>query len=84
MDDAVYKVIEVVGFSEKSWEDAAKSAVLAAAVAGVVVAGDLPGIQPVQRRAPWLRLARRWQVARVWAQRQRPIRAMHAGPSAGV
>ncbi|MDJ0855428.1 MAG: dodecin family protein [Desulfobacterales bacterium] len=27
MDDAVYKVIEVVGFSEKSWEDAAKAAV---------------------------------------------------------
>ena len=27
MDNSVYKVIEVVGFSEKSWEDAAKSAV---------------------------------------------------------
>ncbi len=27
MDDAVYKVIEVVGFSEKSWEEAAKAAV---------------------------------------------------------
>jgi len=27
MDDAVYKIIEVVGFSEKSWEDAAKVAV---------------------------------------------------------
>ena len=27
MDDAVYKIIEVVGFSEKSWEDAAKAAV---------------------------------------------------------
>ena len=27
MDDAVYKIIEVVGFSEKSWEDAAKTAV---------------------------------------------------------
>ncbi len=27
MEDAVYKIIEVVGFSEKSWEDAAKAAV---------------------------------------------------------
>ena len=27
MDDAVYKIIEVVGFSEKSWEEAAKAAV---------------------------------------------------------
>ncbi len=27
MDDAVYKIIEVVGFSQKSWEDAAKAAV---------------------------------------------------------
>ena len=27
MDDAVYKIIEVVGFSVKSWEDAAKAAV---------------------------------------------------------
>ena len=27
MDNSVYKVIEVVGFSEKSWEDAAKTAV---------------------------------------------------------
>ena len=27
MENSVYKVVEVVGFSEKSWEDAAKSAV---------------------------------------------------------
>lgn len=27
MDNSVYKIIEVVGFSEKSWEDAAKTAV---------------------------------------------------------
>ena len=27
MENSVYKIIEVVGFSEKSWEDAAKSAV---------------------------------------------------------
>ena len=27
MDTSVYKVIEVVGFSENSWEDAAKAAV---------------------------------------------------------
>lgn len=27
MENSIYKVIEVVGFSEKSWEDAAKSAV---------------------------------------------------------
>ncbi len=27
MDNSVYKIIEVVGFSEKSWEDAAKAAV---------------------------------------------------------
>ena len=27
MDTSVYKIIEVVGFSEKSWEDAAKAAV---------------------------------------------------------
>ena len=27
MDDSVYKIIEVVGFSEKSWEEAAKAAV---------------------------------------------------------
>ncbi len=27
MEDAVFKIIEVVGFSEKSWEDAAKAAV---------------------------------------------------------
>ena len=27
MESSVYKVIEVVGFSEKSWEDAAKVAV---------------------------------------------------------
>lgn len=27
MDNSVYKIIEVVGFSETSWEDAAKSAV---------------------------------------------------------
>lgn len=27
MENSVYKVIEIVGFSEKSWEDAAKSAV---------------------------------------------------------
>ena len=27
MDTSVYKVITVVGFSEKSWEDAAKAAV---------------------------------------------------------
>jgi flavin-binding protein dodecin len=31
MADSVYKVIELVGTSEKSWEDAAKSAVEAAA-----------------------------------------------------
>ena len=30
MADSVYKVIELVGTSEKSWEEAAKSAVLAA------------------------------------------------------
>lgn len=27
MSDSVYKVIEIIGTSEKSWEDAAKSAV---------------------------------------------------------
>lgn len=27
MDSSVYKIIEVVGFSEVSWEDAAKTAV---------------------------------------------------------
>ena len=27
MDDSVYKVIEIVGTSEKSWDDAAKNAV---------------------------------------------------------
>ena len=27
MDGSVYKIIEIVGFSEKSWEDAAKVAV---------------------------------------------------------
>ncbi len=27
MDSSVYKIIEVVGFSETSWEDAAKAAV---------------------------------------------------------
>ena len=27
MENSVYKVIEVVGFSENSWEDAAKTAV---------------------------------------------------------
>ena len=27
MENAVYKIIEVVGFSEKSWEDAARTAV---------------------------------------------------------
>ena len=27
MDTSVYKIVEVVGFSEKSWEDAAKAAV---------------------------------------------------------
>lgn len=27
MDDSVYKIIELVGSSEKSWEDAAKNAV---------------------------------------------------------
>ena len=27
MDESVYKIIEVVGFSETSWEDAAKAAV---------------------------------------------------------
>ncbi len=27
MDDAVYKIIEVVGFSQNSWDDAAKAAV---------------------------------------------------------
>jgi len=31
MADSVYKVIELVGTSEKSWEDAARSAVDAAA-----------------------------------------------------
>jgi len=30
MSDSVYKVIELVGTSEKSWEDAAKNAVEAA------------------------------------------------------
>jgi len=29
MDNSVYKIIEVVGFSETSWEDAAKTAVSA-------------------------------------------------------
>lgn len=29
MDNSVYKMIEVVGFSESSWEDAAKAAVAA-------------------------------------------------------
>jgi flavin-binding protein dodecin len=29
MDSSVYKVIEIVGFSETSWEDAAKAAVSA-------------------------------------------------------
>ena len=29
MDDSVYKIIEVVGQSEKSWEDAAKIAIAA-------------------------------------------------------
>jgi flavin-binding protein dodecin len=29
MDNSVYKIIEVVGFSETSWEDAAKAAVSA-------------------------------------------------------
>ena len=29
MDNSVYKIIEVVGFSENSWEDAAKVAVAA-------------------------------------------------------
>ncbi len=29
MEDSIYKVIEIVGFSEKSWEDAAKVAVKA-------------------------------------------------------
>lgn len=27
MDNSVYKIVEVVGFSETSWEDAAKNAV---------------------------------------------------------
>ena len=27
MDNSVYKIVEVVGFSESSWEDAAKAAV---------------------------------------------------------
>ncbi|MCP3924450.1 MAG: dodecin domain-containing protein [Desulfobacterales bacterium] len=27
MENAVYKVVEVVGMSEKSWEDAAKTAI---------------------------------------------------------
>ena len=27
MDNSVYKIVEVVGFSETSWEDAAKAAV---------------------------------------------------------
>ncbi len=30
MENSAYKVIEVVGFSEKSWEEAAKAAVSAA------------------------------------------------------
>ncbi len=29
MEESVYKVIEVVGFSEKSWEEAAKAAIAA-------------------------------------------------------
>ena len=29
MEDSVYKIIEVVGFSENSWEEAAKAAVAA-------------------------------------------------------
>ncbi|MCK5837889.1 MAG: dodecin domain-containing protein [Desulfobacula sp.] len=29
MEKSVYKIIEVVGFSEKSWEEAAKAAVAA-------------------------------------------------------
>lgn len=31
MDEGVYKIVEVVGTSEKSWEDAAANAVTAAA-----------------------------------------------------
>jgi flavin-binding protein dodecin len=31
MDEGVYKIVEVVGTSEKSWEDAASNAVAAAA-----------------------------------------------------
>lgn len=31
MDEGVYKIVEVVGTSEKSWEDAATNAVTAAA-----------------------------------------------------
>ncbi|NDY72239.1 transporter [Desulfobacter hydrogenophilus] len=30
MENSVYKIIELVGFSEKSWEDAAKTAVASA------------------------------------------------------
>ncbi len=30
MENSVYKIIELVGFSEKSWEDAAKAAVATA------------------------------------------------------
>lgn len=29
MENSVYKIVEVVGFSENSWEDAAKAAVAA-------------------------------------------------------
>jgi hypothetical protein len=29
MESSVYKIVEIVGFSETSWEDAAKSAVAA-------------------------------------------------------
>ena len=29
MESSVYKIVEIVGFSENSWEDAAKSAVAA-------------------------------------------------------
>jgi len=29
MEESVYKVIEIIGFSETSWEDAAKAAVAA-------------------------------------------------------
>ena len=40
MSDSVYKVVELVGTSEKSWEDAAKNAVETAASGTARPVGD--------------------------------------------